>query len=81
MSEQNNTSSDKESIDNSIDNSKDILIQPIPPHYNQWGSGGQCKAETPKKSNNDSINKSINKPKQIYYMDEIGFDTVYLSPW
>ena len=73
MSDQNNTSLDKPSPDKS----KDILIQPVPPHYNQWGSGGQCKVETPKKTNNDLVNK----PKQIYFIDENGFDPIYLSPW
>ena len=50
----------------------------IPPHYNQWGRSGQCKPKNKKSSSNDN---SINISEKIYYIDENGFDTTFLSPW
>ena len=65
MSDQNNTSLDNQSSDKP----KIVLTKPITPHYNQWGSSGQCKVETPKKCKNDSTSK----PKQIYFIDDIKY--------
>ena len=49
-----------------------------PPHYNQWGSSGQCKPKTENCSNGDN---SVNVSIQPYYTDDNGFNIIYLSPW